>query len=69
MKTQYDVILDHLREHKTITSREAFLEYGVTRLSAVIFVLKRRGYAIKSNLETGKTRRGTSCTYSVYELV
>lgn len=35
-------ILRHLKEYKSITSFEAFTEYGATRLSAIIFVLRKK---------------------------
>lgn len=34
-------ILRHLKEYKSITSFEAFTEYGETRLSAIIFNLRK----------------------------
>lgn len=34
-------VLRHLKEYKSITSFEAFTEYGVTRLSAIIFELRK----------------------------
>ena len=39
-------ILNHLREHGGITSVEAFKLYDITRLSAVIFNLRKKGYRI-----------------------
>jgi len=70
MNTQYDDVINHLKTYGSITSRQAFIRYGITRLSAVIHVLKyKRGYNIKSELESSKNRRGATCTYSVYKLV
>lgn len=39
--TQKDIVMRHLRDFGFITSFDAFKEYGITRLSAVIFNLKR----------------------------
>lgn len=36
------IVLRHLKEYKTITSFEAFTEYGATRLSAIIFDLRKK---------------------------
>lgn len=44
--TQEAVILKHLQEHGSITSYEAFMRYGITRLSGRIFDLRRKGYAV-----------------------
>lgn len=35
-------VLRHLKQYKSITSFEAFTEYGVTRLSAIIFNLRKK---------------------------
>lgn len=35
-------VLRHLKEYKSITSFEAFTEYGATRLSAIIFELRKK---------------------------
>lgn len=34
-------VLRHLKEYKSITSFEAFTEYGATRLSAIILTLRK----------------------------
>ena len=44
-----ELILNHLKEGKTITSLEAFQSpFYVTRLSSIIFNLRNRGYNIES---------------------
>lgn len=59
--TQNASILDHLREHGSINSAEAFKLYGVIRMGARILELKQAGYRITSSntsvFENGKTRR------------
>ena len=35
-------VLRHLKEYKSITSFEAFTEYGATRLSAIIVELRKK---------------------------
>ncbi|MBK2259183.1 helix-turn-helix domain-containing protein [Francisella philomiragia] len=44
--TQIEKVLRHLKEGKTITSFEALKEYEILRLSAVIYVLRNKGYRI-----------------------
>ena len=56
-KTQENQILNHLKQHKFITSWEAIQEYRITRLSARIYELREKGYQIitKNVTENGKT--------------
>ena len=67
--TQTKLVLQHLKEHGSITSYEAFKLYGVTRLSAKIYELRHKnGYSISSSLETVNTRLGHHATIAVYKL-
>ena len=67
--TQTKLVLQHLNEHGSITSYEAFKLYGVTRLSAKIYELRHKnGYSISSSLETVNTRLGHHATIAVYKL-
>lgn len=67
-ETHYDRVLKHLRERKSITSLEAFREYGITRLSAIIFNLRKDGYTISSNKVGRKNRYGTMVYFAKYVL-
>ena len=52
-------VLAHLQKHGTITSWEAIQNYRATRLSAIIFVLKERGWSITTEMVyDGKSRYG-----------
>ena len=51
-------VLDYLREKGSITSWEACQELGVTRLSAVVFNLKKTGYRIISERQFVRNRYG-----------
>lgn len=44
-------VLAHLKKHRSITSWEAIKLYRATRLSAIIFNLRERGYDISSIME------------------
>lgn len=46
--SQTTAVIDHLERSGSITSIEAFSEYGITRLSAIIFNLRKKGYNIIS---------------------
>ena len=54
--TQENIILNHLKKHKFITTWEAITQYRITRLSARIFELRERGHQIITNhiSENGK---------------
>lgn len=44
-------VLAHLKKHHSITSWEAIKLFRATRLSAIIFNLRERGYDIRSVME------------------
>ena len=67
-KGQQAAVLAYIIQHDSITSMEAFDHLGVTRLSAVVYNLKRKGYKIKSESEQVKTRYGATATISRYSL-
>ena len=67
METQKQLREKHLLEKGKITSWEAFEIYGITRLSHIIYVLRRK-YDIISVSTTKKNRYGHYCTYSTYTL-
>ena len=64
--SQSNVVIQHLLNHGSITSMEAFRDYGITRLSAIIFNLRREGYDIDSKMCHSINRQGNSCSYSEY---
>lgn len=63
-----ELILKHLEDYGSITSWEAIKEYGCTRLSAVIYDL-RKVYDIESELETSTNRYGKEVRYAKYKLI
>ena len=62
-------ILNHLRINGSITSWEAIQEYGVTRLSAIIFNLRKRGMFIISERVTFTDRYGDKANFAKYVLI
>ena len=66
--TQSERILRHLQDGGSLTQGEAFLEYGVGRLSSRICELRRAGYPIKGEFVTQKKRYSESCTFVRYSL-
>ena len=63
-----DRILKHLMERGSITSMQAIIEYGCTRLSHYIYLLRRDGYTIESEYKNGVNRFGDKTHYCVYTL-
>lgn len=69
MKTQCQMVIDHMNRNGSITSIEAMKKYGITRLGSVIHILRRKeDYNILSKNETSKNRYGRKVTYSRYFL-
>lgn len=66
--TQEEKVLRHLKQFGSITSWEAIMEYGITRLSAKIFNLRKEGYEIESERVTTKNRFDENCTFAKYML-
>lgn len=62
-------VLEYLKKHEGITSKEAFEHFGATRLSAIIFCLRQAGYNIVNIPQSGKNRFGESVHYDQYRLV
>ena len=56
--TQRDRIIRHMLDYGSITSLEAVQEYGIMRLASRISDLKREGYDISKDMESGKNRYG-----------
>lgn len=55
--TQRQMVLNHLLEKGSITSWEAITMFHATRLSGIIFELKKKGYPIRSTMETNGDKR------------
>lgn len=64
--TQKKRVLAHITKYGRITSNEAFTWYGITRLAAVIFMLRKDGYNIVTQDTTGENRYGETCRYATY---
>ena len=69
MKNQADTIYEHLKAYGSITTWEAIREYGITRLSAMIYILKKEGYKIISEWEEGTSRTGRKVKWKKYILM
>lgn len=66
MTNKTNEVLNHLKTRKNITSWEAIQRYGATRLSAIIFRLRKKGYRIVNQNEVNTDRYGNECRYVRY---
>ena len=65
-ETKIKSVLEHFKANGKITSWDAINLYRATRLSAIVFVLKKRGHEIHSRMEydTNTKSRWAVYTYS-----
>ena len=66
--TQEKAVLQHLKENGSITSWDAIILFGATRLSAIIYLLRKQGYNIETTDLTVKNRYGNTTTVAKYIL-
>ena len=68
MTTQTEKVLRHIQEHGSITSLEAVMVLGITRLSARIWELERAGWIISKTWEEHTNVEGQTSRYLRYSL-
>lgn len=66
--TQKQAVLNHLLSGKGLSSIQAINLYGITRLGAIILILKKEGYVINSRREKVKNRFGHTSNPSIYSI-
>ena len=64
--TQCERILKYLEDFGSITTYQAFVDLGITRLASRIHDIRRMGIEITSDTAIGKNRYGEITHYSVY---
>ena len=69
MDTKTNQVKEHLLERGSITSWEAIQLYRATRLSAIIFNLRKAGYIIESEWQEGIDSNGNQVRYVKYNLI
>ena len=67
--TKTDKVRFHLQSGKTISSMEAFQMFNATRLSAIIFELRRKGYVIENIHKVSVDKEGNKSYYDDFKLV
>lgn len=66
--SQNKMVLQHLQDFGSITTWDAFKDYGITRLSARVSDLRQKGYLISSEDEYSLNRYGKKVRYTRYRL-
>lgn len=66
MMLQTDLVLTYLLDYGSITPKEAEAHFGIMRLAAVIYKLKRKGHNIKTEIISGYNIFGRSVSYAKY---
>jgi hypothetical protein len=66
--TQCAEILNHLRSGKSITQRQASRGYGIDRLGARIYDLRRLGHPINREMVKVRARSGRATRVARYSL-
>lgn len=67
--TKHHQVKTHLFEKGQIDSWTAIELYGATRLSAIIFNLRKEGYTIISLANCSYDRNQEICNYTTYKLI
>jgi len=67
-ETNITRVMDFLQAHGSITPDEAWIYCSCYRLSAVIYVLRKRGAHIRTYRMECKNRFGQPCRYAKYVL-
>ena len=63
-----EILLDHFRRFEAITTLDAFEMYGMTRLSAVIYNLKKDNYIFDEKWVEVENRYGNKIKVKAYIL-
>ena len=64
---QKQKVMRHLNNYGSITPLDAFRDYGIMRLAAVIFNLKEDGKNIESEMISSSNRFGEKVNFSEYK--
>lgn len=67
--TQNQLVLEHLQKYGSLTSGEAWSQYGISRLASRICDLKKMGYEFEKNTIRVQTKRGDYVWVTDYHLL
>ena len=66
--TQSQRILEHLRQHGSITQADAIENYGIMRLASRVDELRKAGHPIITERVEGRNRYGEKCHWARYRM-
>lgn len=66
---QKTLVLNHLKQGQTITQAEAIDRFNCYRLSAIINILRKQGFAIVTHNERNIYCNGTHARYELNTLI
>jgi hypothetical protein len=66
--TQCDLVLRYMSDFGSITPLDAMREFGIMRLGARIYDLRKDGYPIVNETQTSRNRYGKAITYARYRM-
>ena len=66
--TQCEKIIDYMERFGSITPMDAFMDLGITRLSARIYDIRNAGTEVNGELESARNRFGDRVHYMRYSL-
>lgn len=69
LENQEKRLLDYLTTNKKINPLDAWTELGIYRLSAVIFLLREKGYTIETKRKSILNKFEELCNFAEYELL
>lgn len=69
MKSQRETVINHLKQFGHLGMIEADDKYGIKRLAAIIFDLKKEGYVIEAKMIPCKNRFGEKRKVADYYLI
>lgn len=61
-------IVRYIKDFGSISTKEAFNDLGITRLSGRIYDLKKKGVPITDRMEKSKNRYGEDVSYKRYSI-
>lgn len=68
MKTQKELVLEHINKYGGITDVDAVYKYSIMRLGSVIHLLRKDGHKIVTTMKSGKNKYQRPVTYAVYTI-
>jgi len=69
LNRQEQLMLNHMKAHGGISTRDAMLKYNIMRPQSRVSDLRSKGYNIITEMKYRKRRDGTTVRWAFYKLV